>query len=49
MRMLRFKLGRALIHAGLKAFPPGRARDELTSLLWEWGAKVRTAVAHQGR
>jgi hypothetical protein len=49
VRMLRFRLGRALIHTGLRAFPPGRARDELTVVLWSWGNAVRAELANASR
>ena len=39
--LVRFAIGRALIHAGLRVMPLGRVRAELTVLLWDWGQQVR--------
>lgn len=48
LRMARFYIGRWLIHAGLKALPPGRCRAELSNMMWAWGMKVTaTAVANR--
>ena len=43
--LFRFRVARTLIHAGLRAMPEGRARRELTDLLWEWGRYVADTVA----
>lgn len=40
IRRLRFWLGRQLMHLGLKALPPGRARDELYAINGAWGRHV---------
>jgi hypothetical protein len=45
MRMIRFAVGRALIHAGLAVMPPGHVKDELYDLLKLWGDHVTAAVA----
>ena len=45
MRRFRFWLGRLLIHAGLRVFPPGRVRDEVTGVLRVWGDGVRRELA----
>lgn len=45
LRLVRFTIGRALIHAGLRAMPPGRVRDELYNVLAGWGHRVRAALA----
>lgn len=44
MRLLRFWLGRVLIHVGLRVMPPGRVRRELHGMLALWGARVRLEV-----
>lgn len=44
MRLLRFAVGRWLIHAGLAAMPPGRVRDELDAILRKWGTDVRAEL-----
>ncbi len=42
---MRFAIGRALIHAGLRVMPHGRPRRELTEMMTAWGVKVRAIVA----
>jgi len=44
MRLLRFAIGRMLIHAGLKVMPPGRVRSELFQQFELWSTKVRNHV-----
>lgn len=44
MRLLRFAIGRSLIHAGLKVMPRGKVRDELYNILASWGHRVHVAV-----
>jgi len=44
-RYMRYTVGRWLIHAGLKAFPPGVVRDEVTGALNAWGRHVRDVLA----
>ena len=44
-KLLRFRIGRWLIHAGLKCFPKGRVRHELTVLIEEWTRRVRVEIA----
>jgi len=39
--LVRFRVGRTLIHAGLKAMPHGRVRRELHRLLEQWSEQVR--------
>ena len=48
IRLLRFSLGRTLIHAGLKAMPHGRARREIHRVLEQWGEGVRTELRRVG-
>lgn len=45
MRMFRYWIGRAMVHAGLRFMPPGRVREELSELLWTWRMKVDATVA----
>ena len=49
MTLLRFRIGRWLIHAGLRMWPQGRARQELTGVLADWGLKVRQEIARHER
>jgi hypothetical protein len=44
IEFLRFTVGRALIHAGLRVMPHGRVRSELTNLLADWSEQVRAKV-----
>lgn len=46
--MIRFAIGRALIHLGLSVMPRSRARSELYQLFELWGTHVRDAVTHKG-
>jgi hypothetical protein len=39
--MIRFWLGRQLIHLGLRALPQGRVRRELYRTIELWGEQVR--------
>lgn len=43
--MNRHRIGRWLVHFGIWIMPPGRARQELTALLWTWNMKVTGIVA----
>lgn len=43
-RFWRFWLGRHLIHLGLKVWPNGRAKRELTDVITLWGDDVVTEV-----
>ncbi len=43
-RLFRFWCGRHLMHAGLRAFPKGRVRNELGEVLNAWGRDVRLAL-----
>ncbi len=45
MRLLRFHIGRALLHAGLRALRPGRVRSELSALMDVWATRVRQETA----
>lgn len=45
--LVRYHVGRWLIHAGLRAMPPGRARSELFALLDQWATKVRQSLQEQ--
>jgi hypothetical protein len=40
----RYLIARALIHAGLRILPPGRVRQELSTMLWTWGMRITTEV-----
>ena len=40
-RLVRFRVGRALIHAGLRVLPPGRVQTELYALVDQWASRVR--------
>jgi hypothetical protein len=44
IEFLRFIVGRALIHAGLRVMPRGRVRSELTKLLADWSERARTEL-----
>ena len=45
MRHIRFTIGRAMIHAGLRILPQGRVRSELFTLVEIWATKVRDEIA----
>lgn len=49
LRLFRFWLGRHLIHAGLRAMPPGVARDQITGVLDTWGRHVRETIARDAQ
>jgi hypothetical protein len=40
MRLLRFTVGRWLMHLGLIVMPPGRVRRELHRMLMDWSLQV---------
>ena len=40
MRLLRYTIGRGLMHLGLNIMPKGRSRHELAILLEHWARKV---------
>lgn len=40
MRMMRYRLGRFLMHAGLRVLPPGPVQSELYTLVDQWATKV---------
>ena len=44
MSLLRYTIGRALIVAGIRVMPPGRARSELFALLDVWTTNVRRQI-----
>lgn len=44
-RTARLRLGRWLIHTGLKVMPHGRVRREITEVLEQWAFKVRVEIA----
>jgi hypothetical protein len=48
MRMLRYIVGRWLIHLGLRVLPRGRVRDEIHNLLGAWAYRVRSALQQGG-
>jgi len=37
---VRFLIGRAVIHFGIRLLPKGRVRSELTVILDEWATRV---------
>jgi hypothetical protein len=45
INLWRFAIGRALIHAGLRAMPEGRCRNEITAILMHWSVGVRHEIA----
>ena len=45
LALLRYRLARSLIHAGLRVMPAGRARSEINAMLWTWNMKVRATLA----
>jgi hypothetical protein len=47
MRMLRYRIGRAVLHAGLRILPAGRVRTELTILIQHWARNVYAALRSQ--
>ena len=40
MKYMRYAIARWVIHLGLKIMPPGRARNELTDMMWIWHFNV---------
>ena len=44
MRLMRFAIGRWLVHCGLRVMPPGAARAELTDIFWQWRTHVTVQV-----
>jgi hypothetical protein len=46
MRLLRFTIGRWLMHLGLIVMPPGRGRHELHRMLMDWSLQVSADVRH---
>ena len=44
MRLLRYTIGRALMHLGLNIMPKGRSRHELTILLEHWARKIHMEI-----
>ncbi len=47
MRLLRFRIGRALIHLGLRVLPAGGVRTEITGVLEQWAQKVYKELAER--
>lgn len=47
MRKFRFWLGRELIHLGLRVWPEGRVKREVTQLLDTWRLQVQATLAKQ--
>jgi len=41
----RFRVGRWLIHVGLRCWPKGRCQHEVTFLLGKWAEQVRRELA----
>jgi hypothetical protein len=48
MRLLRFTIGRWLMHLGLIVMPPGRGRRELHRMLMDWSLQVRAEIVRHG-
>jgi len=44
----RYRVGRFLVHLGLRVMPPGRVKDELTEVIREWGEHVVRTVELTG-
>lgn len=44
MKMLRYRIGRLVVHAGLRIMPPSRARSELFTLIDLWSTHVRLTI-----
>lgn len=44
MTYIRFAIGRALIHGGLRVMPPGRVRSELCALMDQWATRVGKVI-----
>jgi hypothetical protein len=42
--MWRYRLGRFLMHLGLRVLPHGRIRAELSAMMWAWGMKVQVTT-----
>ena len=47
IRLMRFTIGRWLIHAGIAIFPRGRVKPELLEILEQWSAHVRTTALNE--
>jgi len=45
MRLLRFAIGRWLVHCGLRVMPRGLARAELNDIFWQWRRHVTEQVS----
>ena len=45
MKMLRYRLGRFVIHLGLRILPPSRTRSELFGVIDVWASGVRDTVS----
>lgn len=41
---VRYRIARAMIHAGLRVWPPGRGKSEVVNLLWSWRADMETQI-----
>jgi len=39
-RILRFRIGRFIIHSGMRVLPPGKVRSDLYQLIDEWATRV---------
>jgi len=49
LKMLRYTVGRWLVHCGLRVMPPGASRAELTDIFWQWRRHVTVQVRATGR
>ena len=49
IRLLRFQVGRFIIHSGMRVLPPGRVRSELYKLIDEWATKVYKVLEDSNR
>lgn len=45
MRLVRYRLGVAVMLLGMRILPPGRVRSELFQMIDLWSTQVRIAVA----
>jgi hypothetical protein len=47
MKTIRYRVGRAVVHLGLRIMPAGRSRSELYQLFDIWASHVRLAVGQR--
>lgn len=44
IRLLRFRIGRFIIHSGMSILPRGRVRSDLYQLIDEWATRVYKVI-----